>query len=308
MNKERKGPILELITHNSFSKGCGACAGCGSQLALKHVLSELLKVKKEVIITFPAGCNTITVGGRYPCFIGQDIFSAWLAIFASAAPEAVGIADALRLRKRYNAISVAFCGDGASYDIGFGQLSAAADRNDDLLYILNDNEAYMNTGVQCSGATPIGAFTTTTPDGAERMLPNIKKDIDAIMRAHEIPYVATATIGSLPMVKDFHKKLKRAANINGFRFLHLLNPCPPGWKFDAELTARISELAVETRFFPLFEYENGKLTLTYKPKKVVPVEEYFKLQGRFDFQPEEIAQVQELVNQNYARLEKFAKD
>src|SRR5581483_75767 len=199
--------------------------------------------------------------------------------FASAPAEASGIKAALRLRGAEDAIVVVWGGDGSTADIGFAGVSAAAERNEDILYVLNDNEAYMNTGVQKSGATPEGAWTTTTPVAAPRA--GQKKDIAAIMAAHRVPYVATLAAGSVPMLRDFRAKVARAAGIHGFRFLHVLGGCPPGWRYPTSQTTRVTRLAVESNVFPLAEFEAGAWRITFRPKHPVPVRDYLAAQGRF---------------------------
>jgi pyruvate ferredoxin oxidoreductase beta subunit len=171
-----------------------------------------------------------------------------------------------------------WAGDGATFDIGMGALSAIAERNENILYICYDNEAYMNTGMQRSSATPFGSWTTTTPRGRLKSEP--KKDIDFILASHKIPYVATA---SPAFIDDLREKVGNAKRIKGLRFLHILSPCPPGWKSDPKDSITLARLAVECNVFPLFEIENGeKLKLTYGSQSL-PVSEYLKMQGRFRY-------------------------
>jgi pyruvate/2-oxoacid:ferredoxin oxidoreductase beta subunit len=208
--------------------GHAACAGCGPAINVRHVLDGVAAAKPEtkIVLVIPASCWTI-VAGVYP--VNAFGVTVDLTPFASAAAEASGIVAALRLRGVENATVVVWGGDGATADIGFSGVSAAAERNEDFIYVLNDNEAYMNTGVQKSGATPEGAWTTTTPAAAPKR--GQKKDVAKIMAAHGIPYVATLAAGSLPMLKDFRAKVARAAELDGFRFLHVLGACPPGWRY-----------------------------------------------------------------------------
>ena len=258
--------------------GHAACAGCGPAIAVRHVLDGLAAAAPgaRTVLVVPASCWTI-VAGVYP----TNAFgvSVHLTPFASAAAEASAIKAALRLRGRGETNVVVWGGDGATSDIGFSSVSAAAERNEDLIYVLNDNEAYMNTGVQKSGATPEGAWTTTTPAGAPRS--GQKKDIAAIMAAHGIPYVATLALGSVPMVKDFRAKVARAAELRGFRFLHVLSGCPPGWRYPTSQSTEIVRLAVESRYFPLVECDHGEWRVTYEPKHPVPVRDFLCTQGRF---------------------------
>ena len=194
---------------------------------------------------------------------------------------------------------IAWAGDGGTFDIGIQALSAAAERNDDILYVCYDNEAYMNTGIQRSSATPTGAWTTTTPVKFPKDQP--KKDIDAIMAAHRIPYQATASIA---YPEDLYKKAVKAKNIRGTKFIHVLAPCPTGWKSRPEDAVKLARLAVQTSYFPLYEVEDGeKYTLNFKIQNKKSIDEYLKLQGRFrHLQPEAIAAVQAEVDRNWDRL------
>jgi pyruvate/2-oxoacid:ferredoxin oxidoreductase beta subunit len=193
---------------------------------------------------------------------------------------------------------MAWAGDGGTFDIGLQSLSGSAERNDDIIYVCYDNEAYMNTGIQRSSATPFLSWTTTTPNPVFKDTP--KKDIMEIMAAHRVPYAATA---SPAYPEDFLKKMRKAKETKGLRFIHILSSCPPGWKFPSELSVRISRLAVETKIFPLFEIENGrKYTLTVVPKGL-PVGGYLKLQGRFGhLSGEQLAAIQENVDEEWSVL------
>jgi pyruvate/2-oxoacid:ferredoxin oxidoreductase beta subunit len=193
---------------------------------------------------------------------------------------------------------MAWAGDGGTFDIGLQSLSGCAERNDDIIYVCYDNEAYMNTGIQRSSATPFMSWTTTTPTSAFKDTP--KKDIMAIMAAHRIPYAATA---SPAFPEDLLKKMDRAKRTQGLRFIHIHSSCPPGWKFASELSVKISRLAVETKLFPLYEIEHGrKYTLTHEPKGI-PVREYLKLQGRFHhLTAEDIQAIQDNVDEEWEML------
>ncbi len=196
--------------------------------------------------------------------------------FGSSVIFAAGIKSALEARGNKTTQVVAWAGDGATFDIGFGAVSAAAQRNENIIYVCYDNEAYMNTGNQRSGSTPEGSFTTTAvgTDGAE----NGEKDLLWIMMGHHVPYAATATIA---YPDDLMAKARRAAGAKGFRLLHVLTPCVPGWKYQPHLTVKLSRLAVRTGLFPLAEYE-GKTGLTLKRRdRKRPLEAYVRLQGRF---------------------------
>jgi pyruvate ferredoxin oxidoreductase beta subunit len=269
----------EVVTEQPLLlPGHNACAGCAPAVNVRHLLGSLTaaRPRAEIVLVVPASCWTI-IAGVYP-FSAFGV-SVHLTPFASAAAEASGIAAALRLRGARDAIVVVWAGDGATCDIGLSGVSAAAERNEDILYVLNDNEAYMNTGVQKSGATPEGAWTTTTPARAPRK--GRKKEIARIIAAHGVPYVATVAAGSVPMLRDFRRKVARAAEVEGFRFVHALGPCPPGWKYPTDESIAIAELAVESRYFPLWECDAGKLRITYRPKHTVPVADFLARQGRF---------------------------
>ena len=258
--------------------GHSACAGCGPAISMRHVLGGLAAAKPEskIVLVVPASCWTI-IAGVFP--VNAFGVCVHLTPFASAAAEASGIKAALRLRGDRDTIVVVWGGDGSTSDIGFSGVSAAAERNEDIVYVLNDNEAYMNTGVQKSGATPEGAWTTTTPASSPKA--GQKKDIARIMAAHGIPYVATLALGSVPMLRDFRAKVTRAAEVRGFRFLHVLSGCPPGWRYPTSQSTEVARLAVESRYFPLFECDHGEWRITFQPKHPVPVGTFLETQGRF---------------------------
>jgi pyruvate/2-oxoacid:ferredoxin oxidoreductase beta subunit len=189
-----------------------------------------------------------------------------------------GIRAALRRRGK-RAVVVGMAGDGGTFDIGLQALSGAADRGDDVLYVCLDNEAYMNTGIQMSGATPFGAWTTTSPAGKRvKGKRRFKKDVDHIVAAHDPAYLATLSIAHF---NDFVRKVERAKAVEGFRFLHVLTPCVPGWRSEPARTMEIAKLAVETGMWTLFESFEGESRVTYKPSVMLPVADYLKTQGRF---------------------------
>lgn len=284
-----------------FASGHYACAGCGEMLAVRLVLRA---TGPNVIIANPTGCIEV-VSSNYP-------YSAWEvpwvhSLFENAAAVASGIEAALRYLGKIGEVRViAQGGDGGMGDIGFQALSGLWERGHDVLCVCYDNEAYMNTGIQRSGTTPLGARTTTTPPGREwigNWRP--KKDLPMIALSHNIPYVATASVG-YPF--DLDRKVKKAHSIRGPKYIHILAPCPLGWGFSPSLTIEIARLATETGLFPLYEYENGKLISVRKIGKRKPVEEYLRLQGRFAhlFEREEgkgiIAQIQAIADQNIERF------
>ena len=280
--------------------GHGACAGCAPAVNVRHVLGGLAAARPEsrIVLVIPASCWTI-IAGVYP--VSAFGVSVHLTPFASAPAEASGIKAALRLRGQGDTTVVVWAGDGATADIGFSGVSAAAERNEDLVYVLNDNEAYMNTGVQKSGATPEGAWTTTTPSTAPKA--GQKKDLARIMAAHGIPYVATLALGSVPMLRDFRTKVARAAELEGFRFLHVLGPCPPGWKYPTSQSTEIARLAVESRYFPLVECDHGAWRVTFRPKHPVGVSEFLEAQGRFGhLSAGDVAAIQSHVDERWELL------
>ncbi len=269
-----------------------ACPGCGASLAMRYALQAL---GKKTMVVIPACCWS-TVAGFFP--------STSLKIpilhtaFEAAAITAAGVKKGLLARGITDVQVMAWAGDGGTFDIGLQSLSGCAERNEDFIYVCYDNEAYMNTGIQRSSATPLMSWTTTTPHSALKETP--KKDIMAIMAAHRIPYAATA---SPAYPEDFLKKMRKAKEIKGLRFIHILSSCPPGWKFPSELSVRVSRLAVETKIFPLYEIENGRqYNLTVEPKGL-PVIEYLKLQGRFSqLTAEDIKFIQENVDEEWRML------
>jgi pyruvate/2-oxoacid:ferredoxin oxidoreductase beta subunit len=280
--------------------GHAACAGCGPAINVRHVLDGLAAARpdSEIVLVIPASCWTI-IAGIWP--VNAFGVSVHLTPFASAPAEASGIKSALRLSGRGDTQVVVWGGDGATCDIGFSGVSAAAERDEDIVYVLNDNEAYMNTGVQKSGATPEGAWTTTTPTSSPRA--GQKKDMARIMAAHGIPYVATLALGSVPMLRDFRAKVARAAELRGFRFLHVLGACPPGWRYPTSDSTEVVRLAVESRYFPLLACDEGSWRITYRPKHPVPVAEFLASQGRFNhLTPGEVEAIQAHVDERWELL------
>lgn len=198
---------------------------------------------------------------------------------------------------------VAWAGDGGTFDIGLQALSGAAERNEDILYVCYDNEAYMNTGAQASGATPPGAWTTTTPTGSPKR--TRKKDIMQILAAHRIPYAATASIA---YPEDLVRKVQKAGQFRGTRFLHVYATCPTGWKVPSEISVRLARLAVQTRIFPLYEVEGGeRYTINVEPVGYL-VDEYCQAQGRFKhLGREDLDRIQEQVDHDWERLKALAR-
>ncbi|MBI2856775.1 MAG: pyruvate ferredoxin oxidoreductase [Chloroflexi bacterium] len=284
-----------------FAPGHTACAGCGQSVAVRLVLRA---AGRNIIATDNTGCLEI-FSSNYP-------YSSWEvpwvhSLFENSAAVASGIEAALSITGKLDKIRViAMGGDGSTGDIGFGALSGMWERGHDILYICYDNEAYMNTGIQRSGLTPHGADTTTTPAGRVGMgKPQGKKDIPGLALAHGIPYVATTTVG-YPF--DLDRKVKKALNIRGPKYLQIHCPCPLGWRSDTSLSIQLAKLAVDTALYPLLEYENGKLIGVKKIARTRPVEEYLRPQRRFAHLFDKpggaviLREVQEIANRN---IEKY---
>jgi pyruvate/2-oxoacid:ferredoxin oxidoreductase beta subunit len=248
--------------------GHSACPGCGVSMSMRMVLRAL--GNRAVLVLVPS-CASV-IAGPYPhAALGLPAFH---SAFEIAAPSAAGISNAFKVQGIDDIPVVAFAGDGGTFDIGLQSLSGAADRNEDFIYVCLDNEAYMNTGIQVSSATPRFAWTGTSPRGNTRR----KKQIMEIMAAHRIPYAATACIG---FPEDLMDKVKRAKEIRGTRFIHLLSPCPAGWKMAESMAPKAAVAAVETNIFPLYEILNGlHYTINYLSQGL-PVESYLELQGRY---------------------------
>ncbi|MGC8710627.1 MAG: 3-methyl-2-oxobutanoate dehydrogenase subunit beta [Candidatus Micrarchaeia archaeon] len=273
-----------------FLRGNAACPGC----PIPKELDTILNIYGEkTVIVVPASCSTVIMGDTVNGM--PSTVNVVHSPFAASASIASGIAAAMRHRNE-DANVLVWAGDGSTSDIGFAALSGAAERNENITYVCYDNEAYMNTGVQRSSLTPYGAWTTTTPEHKHEL----KKPMPFLMAMHGIPYVATASISYMP---DFISKFRKAESIEGFRYIHLLSPCPPGWKFDSSLTLDIGKLAVETGMWPLYEIENGILKLSsisanYVDKaKRKPLSEYIKVQDRFKGLSEaELAGMQDYID------------
>ncbi len=274
-----------------------ACQGCGATIAMRYVLKAL---GKNTVVVIPACCWSI-IAGLFPhsCLDVPVIHTA----FETAAAAATGARAALDVQGREDVQVLAWAGDGGTFDIGFQALSGAAERNENILYCCYDNEAYMNTGIQRSSATPVGAWTTTTPKGGLEDRP--KKDIIRIMAAHGIPYAATANVA---FPDDLYRKAKKAAGIKGMKFIHILSPCPTGWRIPSSESVEVARLATLSNLFPLYEIENGsRVTLNYVPHRKVPVMQYLESQARFRLMDDDAKQqVQRNVDAAWKRLLKEA--
>ncbi len=288
-----------------FVSGHRACVGCGEALAVRLACKAM---GSNVIIANATGCMEV-VSTQYP-------HSAWRVpwihtLFENTAAVASGVEAALKVLERKGKKEnkgtkiIAMAGDGGTSDIGIQALSGALERGHDLLYICFDNEAYMNTGIQRSSATPFGASTTTSPVGKQSMGQfSWKKNVPAIAAAHNIPYVATAC-PSYPF--DFMDKVVKGKEVDGPAYIQVLSVCPTGWNYPPELSIKMGRLAVETGMFPLYEIVDGEYKMSVQPAELKPIEEYFNLQRRFRHLPKEMVQeIQEKIKKEYEKLIKKA--
>jgi pyruvate ferredoxin oxidoreductase beta subunit len=290
---------------NSLNSGHRACQGCGEALGARYAIDAAMRAAgNQVIAVNATGCLEV-FSTPYPETSWQI---PWIhSLFGNAPAVATGVAAALRVKRREQVRVIAQGGDGGTTDIGFGCLSGMFERNDDVLYLCYDNEAYMNTGVQRSSATPPGARTATT--AAVGREPGNRfgsgKSMPLIALAHGIPYVATASVANL---RDLEAKVTHAMGIRGARYIHLHVPCPLGWGSAPADTIRIARLAVESGLFPLFEGAYGEITGRTPIRRPVPVTDYLRLQKRFVhlFAPQtdemRIGQIQAIAERNIARF------
>ncbi len=291
----------KLPVEEPLAPGHRACQGCGEVLALRQIMKAL---GNNVIVVSATGCMEI-ISSAYP----QSAWRVpWLHVaFENAAAVASGVEAAHKAMIRKGRIDdknttfLAIAGDGGTADIGIQALSGALERGHNFVYVCLDNEAYMNTGIQRSSSTPYGAATTTSPPGKKSIGQQTwKKNMPAIVAAHDIPYVAT---GSPAYYVDLMNKAKKASLVKGPAYLHVFSPCPTGWRCAVEDAVQTGRLVVQTKIFPLYEVIDGKYRLSRKIKKPKPVTEYFKLQRRFRHLTEEdIAFIQERVDREYDRL------
>ncbi len=291
----------EISTDEPFASGHRGCIGCGEMLAVRLVMKAL---GRDVVVANATGCIEI-VSSPLPDTSWEV---PWIhTLFENTAAVASGIESAYKVLKRKGRIPkkhidvVAVAGDGATADIGIQALSGALERGHDFVYFCFDNEAYMNTGIQRSSATPYGASTTTAPAGKVSIGQTTwKKNMPAIAVAHGIPYVATAT-ASYPF--DLMEKVKKAAVVEGPAYVHIFAVCDTGWRIPTNQSVAIGRLAVQTGVFPLYEVENGKYKLNVDPKNRKPVIDYLKPQGRFrHLSEEEVQKIQKRVDEEYEQL------
>lgn len=292
-----KTTILNLTEEEFVHPGNRACSGCGLSLVYRMGLKAL---GKDTILVVPPSCLTV-LQGLYP--VASTKLPCVNVTFASTGAAATGVRGAMKALKKEGVNVVAWAGDGGTGDIGIQALSGACERGEDIIYICYDNEAYMNTGVQRSGTTPKGVLTTTTPIKGKLQ---VKKDVPAIIAAHGIGYVATAS-AAYPL--DFYDKVKKATTIPGPKYIHVHTPCPPGWTFATRYTIKVGKLAVASGLVDLYEIENGEFRLTGASEKLLgkprtPVADYFASQGRFkSLSEDEIKAVQEQVDAKWEGYE-----
>jgi pyruvate ferredoxin oxidoreductase beta subunit len=290
--------LMDIPEEEYIYPGTRACAGCSMALIYRIALKAL---GPNTIITVPASCLTVLHGMQGFCTTKVSVLH---TPFATTGASASGILASLEEKGLAEDVNVvAFAGDGGTVDIGIQALSGAVERGTDFIFACYDNEAYMNTGVQRSGSTPPGVFTTTTPGGKT----GYKKNMAKILEAHGIPYVATA-ISSYPL--DLYDKFQTAKEIYGPKYIHILAPCPPGWGYEPKDSIEIGRLAVQTGFWPLYEVKEGKFELSkdsqrfLDPTKRKPIETYIKAQKRFrNIKPQEIEQYKLYIDALWAEIE-----
>jgi len=294
--------LKELPREEYWFPGNAACAGCGAAVAIRLAQKAL---GPRTVFVVPACCTSV-IQSAFP-------FSAFATpclniAFEAAAAAASGVVAAYEKRNLKDVTVLAWAGDGGTVDIGIQALSGAAERGTNFIYVCYDNEAYGNTGFQRSGASPYGSQTTTTPTGKKEH----KKDVPMIMAAHGIPYVATACI-SYPL--DFIAKLRKAKEMVGTKYIQILTPCPPGWRYSTEKTIEMGRLAVQTGIWALFEIENGRFKLNPPSAALVdrskrkPLEEYVKAQGRFSqLTSEDLDEIKRWTDENWENYEKLTKN
>jgi pyruvate/2-oxoacid:ferredoxin oxidoreductase beta subunit len=287
----KKMSIMDLPEEEVVWPGNPACQGCAGSLVGRLVYKALGRnsVRVEVASCAPGFMNI-----RVPSFFGPA--------FEGAAAFLTGLSRGYKLMGREDIVIAGLIGDGGTVDIGFQGLSAAAERNENIFWFTYDNEAYMNTGGQRSGATPAHAQTSTTPVAKlSQGKVEEKKNVPFILALHNVPYVATASVA---YPEDLTAKILYGKGIRGFRYLHVHAPCPTGWNYDPKDTIKIARLSVDSGLWPLYEITEGRrLRLTYKPKELKPVAEALKLQGRFRHLADEtVYAIQTKTKENWERL------
>jgi len=290
--------MTERIWKNDLlSPGHMGCPGCGASLAMRYVLEIL---GEKTIVVMPAGCWPTFVGLYPTSCLKVPVMS---VPFATTAAAASGVKASMAVQGRGDVTVLGWAGDGGTFDIGIQALSGAAERNADILYVCYDNEAYMNTGIQRSSATPAGCWTTTTPMSALKKEP--KKDMVNILAAHRVPYAATASVG---FPDDLMKKVQKAKEIQGTRFIHIFASCPTGWRYETQLGIEVARKAVACRVFPLYEVFEGDDWQTNEMPSKTPVDDYLDMQGRFrGLDLENRLQFQARVDEEWNRLLKRSR-
>lgn len=287
--EEKKFDFREIQGREErLAPGHRMCAGCGGTIAVRNVLKAVHPGDK-VVVGNATGCLEVSTF-MYPYTAYEDSYIH--NAFENAGATMGGVETAYKALKKRGKIKedykfITFGGDGGTYDIGLQSLSGAMERGHDMVYVCYDNGAYMNTGVQRSSATPMYADTTTTPSGKQSDgKPQTRKDLAAVIAAHNVPYVAQTTF--ISNMKDLYEKAEKAIYTPGAAFLNIMAPCPRGWKYDAPDIIEICKLGVETCYWPLFEVVEGKWILNYQPKNKLPLEDFLRKQGRFKhlFKPE----------------------
>jgi 2-oxoisovalerate ferredoxin oxidoreductase beta subunit len=282
-------------------RGHAGCPGCGPALAMRLLLKGL---GPRTMLSIPACCWTVIATPFPTTALAVPVLDNPIEATGASISGLRAAADALGLE---DVTVVGFAGDGGTADIGLQALSGMLERRSNAIFVMYDNEGYMNTGIQRSGATPQGAWTTTTPvSGAGRGKREPKKEIMNIVLAHHPSYAATVN-PAFP--EDFVRKAEKARDARGARFLHALTPCPPGWKFSSEETIEVGRLATDTGLFPLYEVEDGVYRITRKGGALKPVAEYVHLQGRFHHWTDaEVAELQEEVRAGWDRLLRLERE
>jgi phenylglyoxylate dehydrogenase beta subunit len=297
----RSKPIRDLFQEEEILvSGVPVCAGCPMEIGLRTMLRVF---GKETIVFTAPGCaaSAITAKGFQPTMK----VSTYGCLMTNVPSSMTGVKRYFqRIGKNVNC--VAFVGDGCTSDVGFQPLSGAAERGENIIYICYDNEAYMNTGIQRSSTTPLGAWTTTTPVGkwgGKRVGP---KDMPMLMVWHKVPYVATATVSHL---EDYVRKLTKAKSVkDGMAYIHLLAPCPIGWRAPFEEALELSRMAVETNYFPLWEAEHGQIRITHEVKNPKPIKSFIRMMGRFShLKDKEIQSFQKMVDERLGMLKGLAR-
>lgn len=291
---------IKTLPEAEYFVGHKGCGGCGGTLVLRWVLKVLGERCYAVV---PAGCMS-AVSFVFP----QMAFgvNAMIAPFAATAAVLSGVAAAVRARGLKDVHVVGFAGDGATADIGLQALSGALDRREKIIYICYDNEAYMNTGVQKSGATPWGAKTSTSQAGFRPTISAPKKDLLRIAAAHGIPYAATASVGH---PADFLKKIQKAAAVDGPSFLHVFAPCPVGWGCESDSTIRLGKSVVDTGLWPLVEWDDGVVRITRSLSKFDPLQSYLSEQGRFrNLTDEDVTALEKIRDEGWRQLRAWERE